>query len=496
MSITFGYEARSNVATGRDERVHLVGAPKLEVEKILADARVEPNDREQVAWQGQLRQIAESYRAETFTELEQVVHLPVELITGGDIVSAIQRAQDEMRGSNSGISLTRLPVINLAPLTIKIAEQVGAVRDQVIQVSQDGGTVFWNAPEFQVGISRAVFHKLKKNFEDNRAGFVGEGRPLYQQFRDIGQMLGDRGHKQVLVVDDRCSASGETMKYVRDRLRRDEVSVAAFVVGHAAMAAEGKDGGYPRIDGVRVIAPFFRFATPRDEGLKPGIADELKDIGYSSAAGNCYMAGYDDHVRDALQRVEPILNTMIADNRSDIEAITRDGAAKLAQVGVIVRDQNQLEQFIAEKKCANNGMPGLISNKDLRDLFAEHPGHLRLTARPNWDPKLASPARLPTLWPGDPQENSFNRLLERFNANNPKEGWLRVSYAQLTATIHMLEGLHDMLGHKIPRSAFPFLEMSQVQELLPYDLRHHSVPAIDVLSELCKQVGSILGNPR
>lgn len=478
-------------ASGR-ERLHLVGSPRLEVLDILAQAGLSPaTDQQHLEIAPRLREIARKYEERTHENVRFYANLSPEVITGADMLRALTQ-------QIGGDRLRHHPIINLAPLTVEILHQVTAVKQQLMKVYNDGSIVRWDAPQFSPHIHRAVFHELTNKLESNRAGFIGDERGGYlnQQFdRTIGELL-QRGYNTVLILDDRCSRQTETLRHVRDRLARGRVGTLAFVVGHAAVPKFDSNGQPFRDDatGVRICAPVFRFNDPIEErSSPPGPADELKDLGYGSEAGHCYLNGYDLHIADTFRRCKLVLNQFIATHTGITEAVLLNLTGTLMAEGVRVVNSELLHQVLHKKSFPERTT---INNRDLRELFSHDPKILEVDGRPDCNPNLASVARLPMLWPGQPTQNTFHTKLRGFDHNNPDLGWLKLSYFQLGATIDVVEQLEAVIREDIPASAFPFLSLSAVRNVLPLSAANPNSKARDVLLLLLRQLGQECGVPR
>lgn len=221
--------------------------------------------------------------------------------------------------------------------------------------------------------------------------------------------------------------------------------------------------------------------------------DELKDLGYGAEAGHCYLKGYDLHIAETFKITQRIINQFIATHCGVTDQSLLDLRVKLLSVGVRVVNSELLHQVLHQKSFPDRTT---INNRDLRELFSHDPKILEVEGRADCNPNLASVARLPMLWPGEPTQNTFHSKLKEFDLSHPNLGWQKLSYFQLGATIDVVEQLEELVGEDIPASAFPFLSLQAVRACLPESAWNSRSKARDILLRLLHRLGEECGMPR
>ncbi len=391
--------------------------------------------------------------------------------------------------------------------------------------SEDGGNIVHQLSQLE-GVAR-------------RASQVGGEVSERSGIADFVQVLRQRALVQagnapfLIVADDRTSGKERnTLHDVANVLLgdryfevRDGFRVAAFVVGHSAGCRYDKEGRPATIEGIPLYSPAFRYENPQEkaraEALKregiatpSGIAEEFKEVTYFRGAGLSLMQGYLEacprlhEVKLALQRIlgggslvgltsdTDMMGSYFNGNlvraleSGDAKARLRrsefDGVLEvfrpLEGQDVEITRPGHLLKFLVEKHTSSKNNRYLITPGDLHRIFSVMDGDpiLRLKNSPGFNPDIiADGARIPVLWPGVKENNSFW-------TNFSDREWLQFSRSQLAVTAEYLDAIRQMLGgYQIPKEALPFLSLPFVEGRLAHSRRANpSAPAIDCIKDL------------
>lgn len=443
--------------------VHLVGSPEIQEKKLLSTLGDAQIDLSKVEFATNRYFDRQRENVALATGYDQ------KIITGAD---ALRHALKVHADLHSGERLDRFPIVSLGAACFALEAQVRGVYEQVNGIpSRYRETVRWTAPT-TMEVSRGIFHDLTGKLDTDRAGNLGRGmyddvlvarafETMHTHYERHG------GARKIVIADDRTSAKhGSLIDAARDLMQAGQafyrsagVEVVAYVVGHAASPRlDEHDRPYtisnPRGDGhprVPLYAPVFRYNHASEVGKgKAEPADELKDLGYFDGAGHNLIQGYISS-QPALRMAYAALNNLLPIAREK-GYLRSDSLGALLAAGIEITDMRKFQDYMVAKAERGEAIVG----EDIRKLFSRRneaeKGILQIQAVPNFNPDVLEQRRVPMLWPGKADDNTF------FNSMDERR-WLQLSRAQLQNTIEYISEVEAVTGQHVPRRAVPFLDL-------------------------------------